>query len=70
MIPRSELRHDAPVSGMNRDLAGQPFGPDSGAGLVKGDAGLVAAGFDSKDSHRQALQLTGGAANMPLFSRL
>ena len=54
---------------MNRDLARQPLGPDADAGLVKGDAGLVAAGFDAKDAHRQALQLTGGAANMPLFSR-
>ncbi len=69
MVARRELRHHAAVGRMNRDLARQALGADPGAGLVNGDAGLVAAGFDSKDTHRQALQLTGGAANMPLFSR-
>ena len=70
VIPGRELGDHAPIGRVQLDLAREPLGPDSGAGLVEGDAGLVAARFDPKDTHRQALQLTGGAANMPLFSRL
>ena len=67
---KGELRDDAPVGRMDGDLASQPLGPDPNACFVEGYAGLVAARFDPKDAHRQALQLTGGAANMPLFCRL
>jgi hypothetical protein len=55
---------------MQRNLARQALGANADACLVQGYAGLVAARFDPKYAHRQALQLTGRAANMPLFSRL
>jgi len=70
VVPGSELRHDAAVGRVNRDLAREPLGPDADAGFVERHAGLVAARFYAKYPHMQALQLTGGAANMPLFSRL
>ena len=51
MVARGELRNDAAVVGVHRDLGVQGVGEQPASGVVEGDAGLVAGGFDTEDDH-------------------
>ena len=64
-----QIGHDPAERLVDRDLASQALRPDALAGLVQGHAGLVTAGLDPKNTHRQTLQVEGGMANMPLLCR-
>ena len=50
--PRRDLRHDAAVGGMARQLAVQRLGAHPALGVDQGDPGLVAAGLDAEHDGR------------------
>ena len=52
MRPRRDLRHDAAVGGMARQLAVQRLGVHPALGVDQGDPGLVAAGLDAEHDGR------------------
>ena len=47
MVARGEFRHHTAVVRVHRHLAMQRIGQQAAVGVVKGDAGLVAGGFDA-----------------------
>ncbi len=59
MLPRGEFRHDAAVSTMQVDLAGDPFADQSAGRIEEGHGALVTRTFDGEDHgnrpmHRRA----------------
>ena len=51
VIAGGQLGHHASVFGMDPDLAVDGVGDQARPGVVDGDAGLVAGGFDAEDAH-------------------
>ena len=51
MVARGDFRHDAAIDRMQVHLAVQSLREEPVLGVVERDAGLIAAGFQSKDNH-------------------
>ena len=49
MVAGGKLRDYAPVGGVQFDLGMERLGEEPVAGVVEGDTGLVATGFDAED---------------------
>ena len=51
MLARGDLRHNAAVFAVQRDLRGDAVRQDASSVLHNGDGGLVAGGLNGKDPH-------------------